>query len=188
MAGLSAAVELADLDIRVELIEKSNFLGGHAIGYACKAIHNTCVKCGACMVEEKLQSAVSHPNIKILTGSQVQNISKNRQFSASIRQEPQYIDREKCINCGLCLDRCPVDRAILQGFSKNNHPFYAINKERCLYFKDQSCTICKDECPETAIDLDKNASEQPIEADAVLIAIGFQPYQPRRQTLRVRAF
>ncbi len=179
VAGLSAAVELADLDIRVELIEKSNFMGGHAIGYACKAIHNTCVKCGACMVEEKLQSAVSHPNIKILTGSQVQNISKNRQFSASIRQEPQYIDREKCINCGLCLDRCPVDRAILQGFSKNNHPFYAINKERCLYFKDQSCTICKDECPETAIDLDKNASEQPIEADAVLIAIGFQPFNPK---------
>lgn len=36
VAGLSAAVELANLDIRVELIEKSNFLGGHAIGYACK--------------------------------------------------------------------------------------------------------------------------------------------------------
>jgi heterodisulfide reductase subunit A2 len=178
VAGLSAAVEFANLGIHVDLVEKSDFIGGHAISYACKAIHNTCVKCGACMVEEKLQSAVSHPNIKILTGSQVQNISKNSQFSASIRQEPQYIDREKCINCGLCLDRCPVDRAILQGFSKNNHPFYAVNKERCLYFKDQSCTICKDECPETAIDLDKNASEQPIEADAVLIAIGFQPYNP----------
>jgi len=178
VAGLSAAIEFANLGIHVDLVEKSDFIGGHAISYACKAIHNTCVNCGACMVEEKLQSAVSHPNIKILTGSQVQNISKNSQFSASIRQEPQYIDREKCINCGLCLDRCPVDRAILQGFSKNNHPFYAVNKERCLYFKDQSCTICKDECPETAVDLDKNASEQPIEADAVLIAIGFQPYNP----------
>jgi len=178
VAGLSAAIEFANLGIHVDLVEKSDFIGGHAISYACKAIHNTCVNCGACMVEEKLQSAVSHPNIKILTGSQVQNISKNSQFSASIRQGPQYIDREKCINCGLCLDRCPVDRAILQGFSKNNHPFYAVNKERCLYFKDQSCTICKDECPETAVDLDKNASEQPIEADAVLIAIGFQPYNP----------
>jgi len=178
VAGLSAAIEFANLGIHVDLVEKSDFIGGHAISYACKAIHNTCVNCGACMVEEKLQSAVSRPNIKILTGSQVQNISKNSQFSASIRQGPQYIDREKCINCGLCLDRCPVDRAILQGFSKNNHPFYAVNKERCLYFKDQSCTICKDECPETAVDLDKNASEQPIEADAVLIAIGFQPYNP----------
>ena len=179
VAGLSAAVEFANLGIYVDLVEKSDFLGGHAISYACKAIHDTCVKCGACMVEEKLQSAVSHPKIKILTGSQLQNISKNHRFSASIRQKPLYIDREKCTNCGLCLDRCPVDRAILQGFSKNNHPFYAVNKEKCLYFKDQSCTICKDECPESAIGLDKNASEYAIEADAVLIAIGFQPFNPK---------
>jgi len=178
-AGLSAAVEFANLGIHVELVEKSDFLGGHAIGYACKAIDNTCVTCGACMVEEKLQGAVSHSNIKILTGSQVQNISKNHRFSASIRQKPLYIDPQKCTNCGLCFDRCPVDRAILQGFSKNNHPFYAVNKERCLYFKDQSCTICKDECPEIAIGLDKKASEHTIEADAVLIATGFQPFDPK---------
>ena len=179
VAGLSAAVELADLNLHVELVEKSNFLGGHAIGYACKAIHNTCVKCGACKVEEKLQSAVSHPNIKVWTGSQVQNISKNHGFTASIRQEPLVIDREKCTNCGLCLDRCPIDRAIHQGFSKSNHPFYSINKENCLYFKDRSCTICKDNCPETAIDPDRKASEHTIEADAVLIAIGFQPFNPK---------
>ncbi len=111
VAGLAAAVELADLDIQVELIEKSNFLGGHAIGYACKAINNTCVKCGACMVEEKLQSAVSHPNIKVLTGSQVQSISKNHRFTASIRQEPLVIDREKCTNCGLCGAVCPLETA-----------------------------------------------------------------------------
>ena len=179
VGGLSAAVELADLGIHVELVEKSNFLGGHAIGYACKAISNTCVKCGACMVEEKLQSAVTHPNIKIFTGSQVQNISKNHRFTASIQQEPLVIDPQQCTNCGLCLDRCPVDRAILQGFSKNNIPFYAISKEKCLYLQDRSCSICRDECPETAIDLDKKASEHTIKADAVLIATGFQPFNPK---------
>jgi len=179
VAGLSAAVEFANLGVHVELVENSNFLGGHAIGYACKAIHNTCVKCGACMVEEKLQSAVFHPNIKIWTGSQVQNISKNSQFSASICQKPQYIAPHKCTNCGLCIERCPIDRAILQGFSKNNHPFYSINKEQCIYFKDQSCTLCRDECPERAIDLDKKESEHAVEADAVLIAIGFQPFNPK---------
>jgi heterodisulfide reductase subunit A len=179
VAGLSAAIELADLDIRVELIEKSNFPGGHAIGYACKAIHNTCVKCGACMVEEKLQRAVSHPNIRISTGSQIQDISKNNRFTASIYQEHRYIDPGKCTSCGLCSKSCPVYGAILQGFSKNNHPFYAINKEKCLYFKDQSCTKCSDECPEGAVDLEKTASEYTIEADAVLIAAGFQPFNPK---------
>jgi heterodisulfide reductase subunit A len=179
VAGLSAAVELANLGIRVELVEKYNFLGGHAISYACKAIHNTCLKCGACMVEEKLQLAVSHPNIKILTNSQIQNLLKGHRFSAGIHQEPQYIDSQKCTNCGSCFDRCPSDGGILQGFSKNNHPFYSVNKEKCLYFKDQSCTICQDECPEIAIDLDKKSSDYSIEADAVLIATGFQPFNPK---------
>jgi heterodisulfide reductase subunit A len=188
VAGLSAAIELAGLDVQVELIEKLNFLGGHAIGYACKAVDHTCVKCGACMAEEKLQRAVSHPNINILTVSQVRNIFKNigdppalwrDRFLASIRQEPLYIDPETCIDCGLCFDRCPVDGAILQGFSKGNHPFYAVVKEKCLYFKDRSCTICRDECPETAIDLDRKETEKTIEADAVLIATGFQPFNPK---------
>jgi heterodisulfide reductase subunit A len=188
VAGLSAAVELADLGIRVELIEKLNFLGGHAIGYACKAIHNTCVKCGACMVEEKLQLAVSHPNIKILTNSQIQNISKGNRFSAGIHHEPLYIDPQKCTNCELCFDRCPIDGAILQGFSKNNHPFYAVNKEKCLYFKDQSCTICQDECPETAINLDKTSSDHSIEADAVLVATGFKPFNPKDKPYGYKRF
>ena len=181
VAGLSAAIELADLDIRVELIEKSNFLGGHGIGYACKAIHNTCVKCGACMVEEKLQRAVSHPNIRISTVSQIQDISKNSRFSASVRREPLYIDPEKCTNCGLCSNRCPVNGAVIHSFSKHNHPLYAINAEKCMYFKDRTCTICFDECPETAIDPNKTASEYTIEADTVLIAAGFQPFNPKKK-------
>ncbi|HSQ84652.1 MAG TPA: FAD-dependent oxidoreductase [Desulfobacterales bacterium] len=188
IAGLSAAVELADLGIRVELVEKFNFLGGHAISYACKAIHNTCVKCGACMVEEKLQLAVSHPNITILTNSQIQNISKGNRLSAAIHQEPLHIDPQKCTNCGLCFDRCPIDGAILKGFSKNNHPFYAVNKEKCLYFKDQSCTICQDECPESAIDLDKKSSDHSIEADAVLIATGFKPFNPKDKPYGYKRF
>jgi heterodisulfide reductase subunit A len=181
VAGLSAAIELADLDIRVELIEKSNFLGGHAIGYACKAIHNTCVKCGACMVEEKLHRAVSHPNINLSVGSQIQGISKNSRFTASIYQGPMYIDSEKCTNCELCSNRCPVDGAILKGFSKSNNPFYAINTAKCLYFKDRSCTICFDECPDAAIDPDKSALEYTIEADAVLIAAGFKAFNPKNK-------
>lgn len=181
VAGLSAAVDLANLDINVELVEKSNFLGGHAIGYACKATRNTCVKCGACMVEERLQKAISHPNIKMLTGSQVQKISKNHRFTASIRQEPLYIHSEKCTNCGVCLDNCPAPGAVLQGFSKNNIPFYTINENNCLYFKDKSCTLCRDECPETAIDLDKKASEHTTQADAVMIATGFQPFNPKNK-------
>ncbi len=177
-AGLAAAVELANLDIHVELVEKSDFLGGHAIEYTCKATRNTCVKCGACMVEEKLKDTILHPKIKIRTGSRVQNVSKNGRFTAKIHCEPKYIDPHKCTNCRICFDKCPVDDAILHGSSKNNIPFYAINEEKCLYLKDKSCGTCRDECPEKAINLDSKATEYIKEADAVPVAAGFHPFNP----------
>ena len=177
-AGLSAAVELVKLDIHVDLVEKSDFLGGHAIGYTCKAIGNTCVKCGACMVEEKLNHTILNPKIKIWTGSRVRAVSKNGRFTAKIDGRPKYIDPDKCTNCRICFDRCPVPGGILQGYSPNNIPFYAINPEKCRYLKDKSCGICREECPETAINLDATSAEYTREADAVLVAAGFQPFNP----------
>jgi len=177
-AGLSAAVDLVNLDINVDLVEKSDFLGGHAIEYTCKATRNTCVKCGACMVEEKLKDTILHPKIKMWAGSRVQEVSKNSRFTAKIHCKPKYIDPDKCTNCRICFDKCPVDDALLHGSSKNNIPFYAVNEEKCLYFKDKSCGICRDECPEKDIDLDKEELEHSIEADAVLVAAGFHPFNP----------
>ena len=77
VAGLTAALALAKFDISVDIIEKSDFAGGHAIRFACKAT-TECVKCGACMVEEKLGQAVQDPRIRILTGSRIENISKKK--------------------------------------------------------------------------------------------------------------
>jgi heterodisulfide reductase subunit A-like polyferredoxin len=54
VAGLSAALELSRLNISVELVEKSNFLGGYSIQFSCKDT-DKCVKCGACQVEEKVK-------------------------------------------------------------------------------------------------------------------------------------
>jgi len=178
VAGLSAAVELVKLDIHVDLVEKSDFLGGHAIGYTCKAIGNTCVKCGACMVEEKLNRTLSNPKIKIWTGIRVRAVSKNGRFTAKLDGRPKYIDPDKCTNCRICFDQCPVSGGILQGYSPNNIPFYAINPEKCRYLKDKSCGICREECPETAINLDATSTEYTREADAVLVAAGFQPFNP----------
>lgn len=178
VAGLSAAVELVKLDIHVDLVEKSDFLGGLAIGYTCKAIGNICVKCGACLVEEKLDRTLSNPKIKIWTGSRVQAISKNGRFTAKIDGRPKYIDPDKCTSCRICFDRCPVHGAMLQGYSPNNIPFYAINPRNCLYIQDKSCGTCRDECPETAINLDATSTEVIKEADAVLVAAGFHPFDP----------
>ena len=177
VAGLSAALDLARFDIGVEIIEKSDFLGGHAIGFSCKAT-DQCVKCGACMVEEKLKYVIGNPKIKYFLDSNIKKITNSKRFSVILEKGPEYIDPQMCTGCGECFDKCPSKGAITRGFSKSNIPFYAISKERRINIDDKSCTICQDICPEEAINLDKKETEFNTEADAIIVATGFTPFNP----------
>jgi heterodisulfide reductase subunit A len=86
VAGLSAALGLSQLGIRSVLVDKQACLGGYAAQYACKAT-STCVKCGACMVIEKISRAAEDPNIEVLTGSRIDQISRREGFKTAITQE-----------------------------------------------------------------------------------------------------
>ena len=187
VAGLSAALELAQFDISVEIIEKSDFAGGHAIRFACKAT-DQCVKCGACIVEEKLDQAVRNSKIRILTGSRVESISKTERYAIGLSQKPEYIDAQKCTACGVCLHQCPQEGAIIQGVSRNHSPFFALNEKECLYLKDQSCRRCQDACPEKAIALDARAGQVACEADAIVLATGFALFDPQNKPYGYRVF
>ncbi len=176
-AGLAAALSLAELGIRVDLLEKTDFLGGHAIQYTCKAT-DKCVKCGACMVEEKLDQVVHHPGIRLLTGSRLEQITSSEGFHGTVQAGPVFIAPGKCTGCGLCFEQCPSSGAVAGGYSKNHIPFYAISAKQCLYLKNKSCTICQDACPEKAIDLERKGSTSTLEADAIIIATGFKPFSP----------
>jgi heterodisulfide reductase subunit A len=187
VAGLSVALELAQFDILVEVIEKSDFAGGHAIRFACKAT-DQCVKCGACIVEEKLDQAVRNSRIRILTGSRIESISKTERYTIGLNQKPEYIDAQKCTACGVCLHRCPQDGAIIQGVSRNHSPFFALNEKECLYQADQSCNRCQEICPEKAIVLDARAGQVACEADAIVLATGFSLFNPQNKPYGYGAF
>jgi heterodisulfide reductase subunit A len=180
VTGLSAALELARFDISVDVFEKSDFAGGHAIQFACKAA-DRCVKCGACIVEEKLSQALQDPRIRILTGSRIEKISKAERFSIDLNQKAEYIDAGKCTSCGVCSAQCPQDGAVIAGVSKSHSPFYAIQEDKCRYLADKSCTRCQDACPETAITLDATATAISREADAVVLATGFSLFDPKNK-------
>ena len=180
VAGLSAALELTQSGISVEIIEKSDFAGGHAIRLACKAT-DQCVKCGACVVEEKLDRAVRNSGIRILTGSRIESISKSERYAICLNQKPKYISAQKCTACGVCLHQCPQEGAIIQGVSRNHSPFFAINEKECLYLADQSCRRCQEACPENAIALDARADRVVCEADAIVLASGFETFNPQNK-------
>jgi len=178
VAGLSAALALEQLGIEVDLVEKTGFLGGHAIQYACKAT-DQCVKCGACVVEEKLKAVSENSNIRIFLNSQIKSrVMTDGRSTITLHRKPHYIDPQKCTDCGQCYDQCPGQGAIKQGFSPGNHPLYALNVDKCHYFTGQDCHICEDVCPEKAINLNLQAREQACEADAIIIASGFKAFDP----------
>ncbi len=80
IAGLCVALELAHFDVGVELVEKEDVLGGHSRQFTCKAT-DRCVKCGACIVEEKLKHVADNPKIKVHLGSRVEKVTNSGKFS-----------------------------------------------------------------------------------------------------------
>lgn len=85
VAGLSAALGLSQLGLRSVLVDRQAYLGGYAAQYACKAT-TACVKCGACVVMEKIVRATEDPNIEVLTGGRIERISRNEGFKVVIAQ------------------------------------------------------------------------------------------------------
>ena len=86
VAGLTAALELTRFGFHVDIIEKAAFAGGHAIRFACKAT-DRCVNCGACIVHQKLAQAIAEPEVRILTGSRIEKISKSQNFEIKLTQK-----------------------------------------------------------------------------------------------------
>ena len=154
IAGLTAAWELAGLGAQVALVEKADFLGGHAIQYACKAT-DECRQCGACAVESMLKNVVNEPAISVYLATEVAGINKNGNFTVSLKKTDAVRDAKAC-EAGYAAD--PGGCAAVKGFSLNNAKYYQT---------DGSLN------PETTGNADT------LEVEAVVVATGFTPFDPR---------
>jgi heterodisulfide reductase subunit A len=183
IAGISAALELARLGHRVALVEKTPFFGGRAAHLCCKAT-DTCQKCGACLVEERLKALFQEPRITLLPHTQVTQFSReNGRLLLTLKQQPRVIDPNRCVDCGLCQEECPAaaQGAIASTQVTQNHPRFAVIPGHCLYFQDGSCQVCQQICPPTAraIDLSQKERTFTLEAGAVIVATGYRPADPK---------
>jgi len=176
IAGMTAARELAEAGLNVDLVEKSGFLGGHAIQYTCKAT-SECLQCGACSVEKMLKEVVENDNITVHLSTEVETVENTNGYSVKLKKPTAFIDAKKCTNCGICYDKLNVDEVILQGYSKNNLPLYAVNPEKI----EENKIALKDVCPEGAISVSDKASFDDLTVAAVVVATGFTPFNPERK-------
>jgi heterodisulfide reductase subunit A len=184
IAGIASALSLANSGIEVNLIEREPSIGGQALLLCCKAAE-TCTRCNVCTLPQEMQEVATHPQISILTNSEVEKISGDiGNFRVVIRQKLRFIDAEKCTACGICAEICPAEPNGIKLPSPKAVPYtYIIDKDNCLRFKGKECTICQDNCPMGAIDLGQEAQQVELNADAIIIATGFDVFDAREKAL-----
>ena len=106
IAGIQAALAIADAGYHVFLVEKDTSIGGR-MAQLDKTFPT--LDCSACILTPKMVLAARHPNITLLTNAEVAEVSGYvGNFQVKVKQKPRYVDASKCSGCGECTAVCPV--------------------------------------------------------------------------------
>ena len=187
IAGIQAAVDIANSGYEVVLVEKTPSVGGHM---AQLSETFPTLDCSQCILTPKMVEVSQNPNIKLMTYSEVEEITGSvGDFVARIRRKASCVDQAKCTGCGVCVEKCPVKvpsefdeglgtrKAIYTPFPQAvpNRP--VVDRENCLYFtKDGKCGACKANCSLEAIDYDQQDEIVEEEVGAIVVATGYDLY------------
>ena len=197
IGGMRAALDLADAGLRAYLIEQTPCLGGRVAQLGYMFPQHDCVLCrgtpdhGYGCTRPSISPAYiqqnQHPNIHILTDTHVTGVEGQAgDFTVSLRQEPRYVDAARCINCGYCAEACPVELPdrYQQGMTTRKAAYkVAARAAPDVYVIDRGpycdgCGKCVQVCPSHAIDLQERPRLLSIEVGAIILALGFQVYDP----------
>ena len=106
IAGIQAALDIADAGFKVYLVEREPSIGGH-MSQLDKTFPT--LDCSACIMTPKMVDVARHPNIEMLTYSEVEWVKGEAgNFTARIRKKARSVDADKCTGCGICVEQCPI--------------------------------------------------------------------------------
>ncbi|MBN2149182.1 MAG: FAD-dependent oxidoreductase [Anaerolineales bacterium] len=106
IAGMQASLDLADQGLKVYLVERQSAIGGKMAQLDKTFPTNDCAMC---TISPKLVETGRHPNIQLMTNSEVEEINGQAgNFTVTIQHQPRYIDTTKCVGCTDCAQVCPV--------------------------------------------------------------------------------
>ncbi|MEM3873946.1 MAG: CoB-CoM heterodisulfide reductase HdrA2 [Candidatus Bathyarchaeia archaeon] len=184
IAGMNAALDLAEMGFKVYLLEKSESIGGH-MAQLDKTFPT--LDCSICIEGPKMVDVGRHPNIEIISYADLLSVSGFiGNFKVRIRKNPRYVIAENCTGCGECKDVCPIEypnewdmglgvrKAISVPFDQAVPLVYTINRDYCI-----ECYKCVDACgARQAINFDQKPEEIELEVGAIIVATGYDIYLP----------
>ncbi len=186
IAGIQAALDIADAGFEVDIVEKNATIGGR-MAQLDKTFPT--LDCSACILTPKMVDCAQHEKINILSYSEVEDVKGFvGNFSVKIRRKARYVDETKCTGCKICMDKCPSKKG-LNAFNMNLNkrpaiyiPFAqaipnvaVIDPEQCIKLKTGKCGICQKFCGVGAIDYTQKDEFIDREYGAIVVATGFKP-------------
>lgn len=182
IAGIQAAIDIADAGYPVDLLERDSSIGGKMAQFD-KTFPT--LDCSACILTPKMVEAASHENITLHTYSEIEGVSGYvGNFKVAIRKKAKSVNMDLCNGCGDCIAKCPkkVDNEFDQGQSKRkaiytlfpqavpNKP--VLDRDNCIYFQTGKCGLCKKVCTKGAIDYEMEDEIIEQEYGAIIVATG----------------
>ncbi len=191
IAGIQAALEIADSGFPVVLVEREPSIGGHMAQFD-KTFPT--MDCSACILTPKMASVGTHPNIELYTWSEVEQVDGYvGNFTATIRKKARYVDTDACTGCGICEEKCPkkvIDdvfeaglgyrKAVYTPFPQAVPKYPVIDTENCTYFQTGKCKACQIFCPTEAINFEQEDEIITVDVGNIILATGFDLFNAKR--------
>ncbi len=191
IAGIQAALEIADAGFHVYLVEREPSIGGHMAQFD-KTFPT--LDCSACILTPKMVDVGNHPNITLLTWSDVVKVDGYvGNFAVTINKKARYVNEELCTGCGICWEKCPwkvTDDVFEAGLGKRKVvyvpfpqavPKYpVIDAPNCAYFQKGTCKACEKFCPTNAIDFKQQDQQITVEVGNIILATGYDLFDVKR--------
>lgn len=195
VAGMQAALDIADDGFKVYLVEKEPTIGGR-MAQLDKTFPT--LDCSSCILTPKMMETKNHPNIELMTYSEVRSVEGSvGNYKVKVNKKARYVDLEKCNGCFDCTTACRINGHVPDKFNlelgKRSAAYISfpqaiplkatIDPDHCLMIRFGKCgdgPLCEKACEPEAIDFSQTDEEVELEVGTIVVATGYDLLNPEK--------